>query len=62
MSKIKGEPRSQSVGLRMYQRSDNVTKVKYQRSREELRTIQYDSGGLQRKSLLANENNQDKNA
>ena len=62
MSKIKDEPRSQSVGLRMYQMSDNITKVKYQRSRGGLRTIQYDSGGSQRENLLANKNNQDKNA
>ena len=61
MSEIKGEPRSQSVGLRMYQMSDNVTKVKYQRSSGGLRTIQYDSEGLQREGLLASKNNQDKN-
>ena len=62
MLEIKGEPRSQSIGLRMYQMSDNITKVKYQRSREGLRTIQYNSGGLQREGLLVNENNQGKNA
>ena len=62
MSEIKDEPRSQSGDLRMYQISDNITKVKYQGLRGGLRTIQYDSGDFQRESLLASKNNQGKNA